>query len=89
MATACCNGMISMSVAPATTNKPIGILAVREITSASSQEADIAATISFIYGIFAAIAVVLLLIGALFAYLVSRPISKVIQATEQVAGGAM
>ncbi len=70
------------------TNRPIGILAVREITSASSQEADIAATISFIYGIFAAIAVVLLLIGALFAYLVSRPISKVIQATEQVAGGA-
>ena len=52
-------------------------------------EAQIARTTSFIYGTFAALGLVLLGIGALFAARVASPIMMLISATERVAQGKL
>ncbi len=52
-------------------------------------EAEIARTTSFIYGTFAALGLILLGIGALFAARVASPILELIRATERVAKGKL
>lgn len=52
-------------------------------------EAEIARTTSFIYGTFAALGLVLLGIGALFAARVASPIMELIRATQRVAQGKL
>jgi signal transduction histidine kinase len=65
-------------------------LAVLALTDAQPRvEAEIARTTSFIYGTFAALGLILLGIGALFAARVASPIMELIRATQRVAQGKL
>jgi two-component system, NtrC family, nitrogen regulation sensor histidine kinase NtrY len=70
-------------------NKLLGVLALATVEEKPLIEAEIARTTSFIYSTFAALGLVLLGIGALFAARVAKPIIELIRATEQVAKGKL
>ncbi|HET6511646.1 MAG TPA: ATP-binding protein, partial [Candidatus Kapabacteria bacterium] len=68
---------------------PIAVLSVATLEEQSRIEAEVARTTSLIYGTFAALGVVLLGIGAIFAARVASPIQRLILATEHVAEGEL
>ncbi len=70
-------------------SKLLAVLALATMDEEPQIEAEIARTTTFIYGTFAALGLVLLGIGALFAARVASPIMELIQATERVAQGAL
>ncbi len=67
----------------------LAVLALATMDEQPRIEAEIARTTSFIYGTFAALGLVLLGIGALFAARVASPILELIRATEKVAQGKL
>lgn len=67
----------------------LGIISVATIQERARIEADIARTTSLIYGTFAALGLILLGIGALFAARVAKPIVTLIDATQRVAQGKL
>ncbi|HZK75741.1 MAG TPA: ATP-binding protein, partial [Candidatus Kapabacteria bacterium] len=67
----------------------LAVLALATMDEQPRIEAEIARTTSFIYGTFAALGLVLLGIGALFAARVASPILELIHATERVAQGKL
>jgi signal transduction histidine kinase len=69
--------------------KLIAIISLVTMDEQFRIEAQIARTTSFIYGTFAALGLVLLGIGALFAARVASPIMTLISATERVAQGKL
>lgn len=80
------------SYQPVTTSagsKMFAIISLVTINEGSRIDAEVARTTTFIYGIFAALGLVLLGIGALFAARVASPILQLIQATERVAKGKL
>jgi signal transduction histidine kinase len=80
------------SYQPVTTpsgSRLLAIISLITINEASQIDAEVARTTTFIYGIFAALGLVLLGIGALFAARVASPILQLIHATERVAKGAL
>ncbi len=82
----------SVGYQPVTNADGARLLAVLALATMDEQpriEAEIARTTSFIYGTFAALGLVLLGIGALFAARVASPIMELIRATERVAQGKL
>lgn len=71
------------------TELPVAIVSVATLEEQAKIEAEVARTTSLIYGTFAALGVVLLGIGAIFAARVASPIHRLIQATEHVAEGEL
>ncbi len=69
--------------------KLLAVLSLATMDEAPRIEAEIARTTTFIYGIFAALGLILLGIGALFAARVAQPIMELIRATERVAQGKL
>ena len=67
----------------------LGVIALATMDEQSRVEAEIARTTSLIYGTFAALGLVLLGIGALFAARVASPILALMRATERVAQGKL
>jgi len=67
----------------------LAVLALATMDEQPRIEAEIARTTSFIYGTFAALGLVLLGIGALFAARVASPILELIRATERIAQGKL
>jgi len=67
----------------------LAVLALATMDEQPRIEAEIARTTSYIYGTFAALGLVLLGIGALFAARVASPILELIRATERVAQGKL
>ncbi|MFI5201221.1 MAG: ATP-binding protein, partial [Candidatus Kapaibacterium sp.] len=67
----------------------LAVLALATMDEQPRIEAEIARTTSFIYGTFAALGLILLGIGALFAARVASPILELIRATERVAQGKL
>ncbi len=67
----------------------LAVLALATLNEQPHIEAEIARTTSFIYGTFAALGLVLLGIGALFAARVASPVLELIRATERVAQGKL
>ncbi len=67
----------------------LGVIALATRDEQSNVEAEIARTTSLIYGTFAALGLVLLGIGALFAARVASPILALMRATERVAQGKL
>ena len=67
----------------------LAVLSLATMDEAPRIEAEIARTTTFIYGIFAALGLILLGIGALFAARVAQPILELIRATERVAKGTL
>ena len=68
------------------------LLAILSLATMDEQpriEAEIARTTSFIYGTFAALGLILLAIGALFAARVASPIVQLIRATERIGQGKL
>ena len=76
-------------VTSANGSRLLAVLALATMDEQPRIEAEIARTTSFIYGTFAALGLVLLGIGALFAARVASPILELIRATEQVAHGKL
>jgi len=70
-------------------SKLLAVIALATMDEQPRIEAEIARTTSFIYGTFAALGLVLLGIGALFAARVAKPILELIRATERVAQGKL
>jgi len=70
-------------------DKLLAVLALATMDEKPQIEAEIARTTSLIYSTFAALGLVLLGIGALFAARVAKPILELIRATEQVAKGKL
>jgi nitrogen fixation/metabolism regulation signal transduction histidine kinase len=70
-------------------NRLLAVIGLSTMDEQSRIEAEIARTTSFIYGTFAALGLVLLGIGALFAARVASPILALIEATERVAQGKL
>lgn len=68
---------------------PIAVVSVATLEEQSRIEAEVARTTSLIYGTFAALGVVLLGIGAIFAARVASPIQRLTLATEHVAEGEL
>ncbi|HET6511027.1 MAG TPA: HAMP domain-containing protein, partial [Candidatus Kapabacteria bacterium] len=68
---------------------PIAVLSVATLEEQSRIEAEVSRTTSLIYGTFAALGVVLLGIGAIFAARVASPIQRLTLATEHVAEGEL
>jgi len=69
--------------------RTLGVIGLATLDEQARFEADIARTTSFIYGTFAALGLILLGIGALFAARVASPIMELIGATERVAKGKL
>jgi signal transduction histidine kinase len=67
----------------------LAVISVATVGPESGTEGEIARTTSLIYGTFAALGLVLLAIGALFAARVAEPIVALIGATERVAKGKL
>jgi HAMP domain-containing protein len=76
-------------VASAGGDKLLAVLALATMDEKPLIEAEIARTTSFIYSTFAALGLILLGIGALFAARVAKPILELIRATQQVARGKL
>ncbi|HEY3874961.1 MAG TPA: HAMP domain-containing protein, partial [Candidatus Kapabacteria bacterium] len=77
---------------PVTSSDGSRVLAILSLATMDEQpriEAEIARTTSFIYGTFAALGLILLAIGALFAARVALPIMELIRATERVGQGKL
>lgn len=68
---------------------PVAVVSVATLEAQSRIEAEVARTTSLIYGTFAALGVVLLGIGAIFAARVASPIQRLTLATEHVAEGEL
>jgi two-component system, NtrC family, nitrogen regulation sensor histidine kinase NtrY len=68
---------------------PVAVVSVATLEEQTRIEAEVARTTSLIYGTFAALGVVLLGIGAVFAARVASPLYRLIQATEHVAEGQL
>jgi nitrogen fixation/metabolism regulation signal transduction histidine kinase len=69
--------------------KLLGVIALATMEEQSRIESEIARTTSFIYGTFAALGLVLLGMGALFAARVASPVLALIRATERVGQGKL
>ncbi len=67
----------------------IGVISVATLGERSNIDAEVARTTSLIYGTFAALGLILLAIGAIFAARVASPILSLIFATERVAQGKL
>jgi len=67
----------------------IGIIGVTSFRGMQIIEADIAQTIELMYGAFAALGIILLLIGAWISVRVAAPIQQLIAATERVTEGRL
>ncbi|MDP4200457.1 MAG: ATP-binding protein [Bacteroidota bacterium] len=76
-------------VTSTTGSKLLAVLSLATMNEAVRIDAQVARTTSFVYGIFAALGLVLLGIGALFAARVASPILELIHATERVARGKL
>lgn len=70
-------------------SKLLAVISLATMNEAARIDAEVARTTSFVYGIFAALGLVLLGIGALFAARVASPILQLIHATERVARGKL
>jgi signal transduction histidine kinase len=70
-------------------NKLLAVVSLSTIDEQSNIESEVARTTSFIYGTFAALGLVLLAIGAVFAARVASPIMTLIRATQRVAQGKL
>jgi len=70
-------------------DKLLAVLALATMDEKPQIETEIARTTSLIYSTFAALGLILLGIGALFAARVAKPILELIRATEQVAKGKL
>ena len=69
--------------------KLLAVLSLATMDEEPRIEAEIARTTSFIYGTFAALGLILLGIGALFAARVASPIMELIRATERIGQGKL
>ncbi|MEP7234089.1 MAG: hypothetical protein ABI778_02220, partial [Ignavibacteriota bacterium] len=67
----------------------LGVIGVTSFQGSQSVEADIARTIELMYAAFAALGIILLLIGAWISVRVATPIQQLIAATERVTGGEL
>jgi signal transduction histidine kinase len=76
-------------VSSADGSKLLAVLSLATMDEEPRIEAEIARTTTFIYGTFAALGLILLGIGALFAARVASPIMELIRATQRVAQGKL
>src|SRR6185312_2895406 len=67
----------------------LGAISITSLAEQSQIESEVARTTSLIYGTFAALGLILLGIGALFAARVASPILALIRATQMVASGKL